>query len=298
MNKKLSLTVGIATCYGGESIIDTIKSIRASEKITKFKIILIADRVPLSEFVKKQLRKLKVEFYENLVESSQAKKRKQIIELTNTDLLILTQDDVLFSKTTLKKVISQFVKHPEITMLSILNKPVKATNFFESILNKGTDIVSKIAVNWDRGDNYLAVVGRFMAFRTNWVRKFDIRDSISTNDAYFYFQNRKLNGIYRYFPQAYVLFKNPQNMKEHLRKSSRFQLSKLEMEKYYGRLEKEYRIPTRIILSVLIEELFRDPIKMIFYIGVNIYTKIFRLDSKKILNVLWEIDSSTKKVTA
>lgn len=295
--KKLSLTVGITTCYGDESILDTVKSILESEGIGKFRFIIIADRVPISEKIKKVLQKNDVELIENKNESSQIVKQKQILAMTTSDIIILTQDDVLYDKGDLAKIVKAFEKDDNLTMVSVRNQPVKPTNFFEAILNTGTNINNRIAKIWRKGDNYLTVIGRCMAFKTSFIKqKFRMPDNVATTDAYYYFENKKNKGKYKFLPDVPVYFKNPQNLTEHMRKSSRFQYSQLEMSHYFPHLEKEYIKPTNIVMYAMIQEFLSNPIFFVLYLGVYIYTRMKKLTPSYVLNAVWEVDSSTKKV--
>lgn len=295
--KQLSLTVGITTCYGDISIIDTVKSIRASKGVDDFRFIIVADRVPISPEIKKVLKKYKVELIENKKEGSQVKKQKQILKLAKTDLIIFTQDDVLLDPNALTTVANQFTINSEITMVSILNKPIKATNLFENIISVGTNIANKTAKYWNNGDNYLSVIGRFMAFRTELVKnKFRLPESVATSDAYYYFENKRVEGIYKYLSEVYVNFKNPQNMKEHLRKSSRFQYSQKEMSYYFGDLKKEYIIPKAATIKALGEQFIENSIKTFLYFIIYFYTRILKMKSSAVLNPIWEVDLSTKKL--
>ncbi len=295
-HKKLTFTVGITTCYGDVSILETIKSIRNSVGVPDFKIIVIADRVPINDKIKKGFRRYKVQLIENKVETGQTKKQKQIIALAKTNILILTQDDVLLDKNALSSVMQRFEKHPDTTMISILNNPVKATSFFESVINVGTYIANKTALNWNNGNNYLSVIGRFMAFRTEFIRKFRISDYIATSDTYYYLENKRNKGIYEYISKVSVFFKNPQNVKEHLRKSSRFQYSSLEMSRFFKNIGREYKVPKYAIIKAVLQVFLENPIYTIFYFCVFLYTRFLKLNSKKVLNPVWEVDLSTKKI--
>lgn len=296
MINKLSLTVGITTCYGDESILQTVKSIRNSQGIKDFRFIIIADRIPISEKIKKELKKYKVELIENRVESGQMKKKKQILARTKSDILLFTNDDVLLSKNAIKKMLERFEKHPDTTLISIRNQPVKATSLFEEIISVGTNTAARIAKHWNNGDNFLSVIGRFEAARVPHLKKFRMPIQIATSDAFLYFENKRLGGRYEYIPEASVYFKNPQNMKEHLRKSSRFQFSKLEMSKYFKNLDEEYNVPLFVQLRAIFEQFIKDPIKFTLYIVVLIYTRIMRSKPKDVLDAVWEVDLSTKKI--
>ena len=279
--KKLSFTVGVTTCYGDVSIIDTVKSIRNSKNVGNFKFILIADRVALTAEIKKALKELRVDLIENKTESSLVRKQKQILSLTKTDLIIFTQDDVLFAPNTLSAVVKRFERHPKTTMISILNI--------------GTNIANKFAKYWNFGDNYLSVIGRFMAFKTDTINKFRMPD-VSSVDTFYYLENKRVNGTYEYLSNIPVYFKNPQNMTEHLRKSSRFQFSMLEMSHYFNHLSNEYNVPKLVQLRGFGEQFLESPFMTVFYILIYLYTRLLKMRPNVVLNTAWDIDVSTKKV--
>ena len=295
--KKLSLTVGITTCYGQQSIIETVKSLRSSKGITNFKFIIVADRIPLNSITKKGLKKYGVRLIENKEESSQMKKQKQFLKFVNSDLILLTQDDVLVDANTLNSAVEKFMANPNLDMVSVLNKPVRETTFFESVLSVGTNIASRVAKYWNDGDNYLSVIGRFMMFRTKFIKEqIRLREDVATSDAYYYFSTVTAGGVYKYIPSVAVYFKNPQNITEHLRKSSRFQFSKNEMGKYFGDLTSYYKVPKKAVIRAMSEEFLKNPIRFICYMGVFLYTRILRIEQKSVLNPIWEVDLSTKKI--
>lgn len=292
--KQLSLTIGITTCYGDPSILDTVRSIRASKGVGNFRFIIIADRVPILAGIKFELKKLNVELIENKIAAGQCPKKKQIIAMTTSDILVFMQDDVLIDDSALSSVISYFRKHPGTTFVSVRNTPLTALTLFESAISVGTHITNRIALRWNNGDNYLSVIGRFMAFQTHWIKKFQIPDTVATSDAYHYFENKRREGMYKYLPNIAVYFRNPQNMTEHLRKSSRFQYSKLEMSRYFRNIQNEYRVPLFVILHAVMMEFITRPIQFLLFIGIFFYTRLAKLDSQKVLNPIWETDVSTK----
>lgn len=295
--KNLSLTVGITTCYGHKSIMETVKSLRASKGVDSFKFIIVADRVPISSDIKKELKKYEVILIENKKEGSQMEKQKQILKLASSDLILLTQDDVLVNKDSLKTVVEEFSKDPQLSMVSVLNKPVVATNFFESVVNVGTNMANQIAKHWNSGSNYLSVIGRFMMFRTQFIKEnIKLREEVATSDAYYYFSTTTAGGKYKYLPGVAVLFKNPQSMTEHLRKSSRFQYSRKEMSKYFNDLTLHYKIPKMVILRAILYEFIKNPAKFICYIAILLYTRILKMKPKSVLNPNWEVDLSTKRI--
>ena len=296
--KSLSLTVGITTCFGDASILNTVKSIRSSKRIRNFRFIIVSDRVKFNNAVKKEFKKYGIEHIENKNEASQIEKQKQILKIVKSDLLVLTQDDVLLDPNALAQVVLNFRKNNKLTMVSILNKPTQATNLFEDILNIGTNIANKTAKNWKNGNNYLSVIGRFMVFRTDFIKhKFRLLSEVATSDAYYYFENKRAGGKYKYLSDVYVEFKNPQNIKEHMRKSSRFQYSNMEMSHYFKNINREYEVPYLATAEAVIDQLIQEPVKTVLYFGVFAYTRILKLKSAVVLNPIWEVDLSTKNIS-
>ena len=295
--KQLTITVGITTCYGEASIVDTVRSIRASQNIPSFRFIIVADRVPVPPAVKQELATLGVELVERPGSASQLVKQKLILSMTTSDLLVFTQDDVLFAPDTLARIVRKFAEHPRTTFVAVNNTTAQPQNRFEAALNVGTRVAMRMAELWRGGDNYLAVVGRLMAFRTAWLKTITIPDNVVSSDAYFYFENKRRGGTFAYLPQAAIVFRNPQNMKEHLRKSARFQHSKREMVGYFGPdIVREYFVPTRAKIRAMLEEALRHPLSFAHYVAVYAYSRFMCEQPKTALNANWEVDRSTKQV--
>ncbi|OGH19186.1 MAG: hypothetical protein A3D74_04175 [Candidatus Levybacteria bacterium RIFCSPHIGHO2_02_FULL_37_13] len=296
--KKTILTVGITTCYGGESILETVKSIRKSKGIDRFRFIIVADREPINSKIKKEFKKYGVELIENKVEGSQFKKKKQILKLCNTDLIVFTNDDVLFGQNTLKTVINEFQKNKKTTLVSVYNQPIKSESLAERAISIGTNIVNRISKDWNSGDNYLSVIGRFEATRTSWIKGyFDLKDDVVSSDQYMYFENKRNGGKFKYLSSVSIFFRNPQSLQEHLRKSSRFQYSKEEMSKYFGYAPLDYKIPRLTFLKAVVREFLKNPVFFIFYILISLYTRIFKISLNESLNPNWQVDLSTKRIS-
>jgi hypothetical protein len=94
-----------------------------------------------------------------------------------------------------------------------------------------------------------------------------------------------------------LTFRNPQNMREHLRKSGRFQHSEREMTAHFGaRVTQEYRIPFDCKLRAIGKEAAQYPLDLICYLAIYAYSRFARERAEKALEVNWEVDRSTKRV--
>lgn len=297
-NIKLSAMVGIYTCYGGPSLVRAIESIRVSEAGNDVEILVVADGQPLTQDILKRLNELKVDVREQPGLSPQAVKIRKIISLCESDVLILTQDDVIFDNRAVKQIIGVFAGDPSVTMTGAKILPVPAKTFFEKIVEVGVSLVQRIGAKWNRGDNYLLSNGRCLAFKTEAIKKFSIPDDVVSLDAYLYFENRNKNGKFAFAKNSIIYNKSPLYLREHKKQSSRYSYSRLEISDYFSgfNLVREYRIPLGIVFSSLAKEFFSRPFYTTLYCFMQAYVYIFRGRRKKILNPLWKTDESTKRI--
>lgn len=295
--QNLSFTVGIPTYYGGPSLVAAVKSIRASKNVGKFRLIVSVDANPLKPAIRKQLKEFDVEIIDNKKRGGQVARLKQIISMTRTELVVLTQDDIKFPPDTLAKIITAFKENPKVTLVNATLLPLPAQSFIETIIEAGVRLTLAIGRTWNKGDNYLLASGRCQVFRTKFVKKFVIKEEVINSDAYFYFENKRHKGKFLALADAVVYNRSPQTISEHLKQSRKFQLSKQENERYLKKnLSKEYIIPRSIILNALLASLVVRPFKTVSYLLVLGYTKLFGRDMFANVTRYWDTDASTKEI--
>ncbi len=297
-DKPLSVTVVIPTCYGGDSLITTAESILASINIAKFRFMIVSDRYPIKPETKQKLESMGIEIYWNAVEGSQPKKLKQAREMISSDLYIFTQDDIYFYPETLARLVGAFEEDASLTMAAagILPNPNPET-WVETGMASNIRMVYDMAKRWNDGDNYLAASGRCLAFRMSIFKQFRIPDKLVNADMYFYLENRRLGGKFCMVPDAKVVIRPPQRMKDQIGPSSRFQFQQEELSKIFPEdLSKYYAIPISILLTAMFKELFKPPVGIIPYAWIYIVSRILRQPVKIVSNPNWNVDVSTKKM--
>lgn len=296
-NKKPTFMVGIPTCYGGESLINTVKTLRASKGVSSFRILIVADRTPIKKSIKDKLKKMGVVVYWNEIEGSQFKKLKQLIQKCKEDVFIFTQDDITFDEYTLKNILKAFEENPQATMVSTTVMPLSPITFFESIKTSETRIHDKITKKWNYADNYFASSGRCISFKTKHIKRFRIPENIVNGDTYLYFENKRLKGIHLHEPTSRVFIRCPQRFRDEIGPSSRYQYSKQEMEKYFDfDLDGEYKIPLNLLIHVFLDELKSNPFRTTLLIIVTLFLRLKRQHVSIASNPVWKVDISTKKV--
>ncbi|MBU0569488.1 glycosyltransferase, partial [Patescibacteria group bacterium] len=243
MKKQSNITVGIPTYYGGTALVKAVKSVLATKGVGKFRLIVCVDGNPLSSSVSQKLKKLGIEVVFSKQRGGQVARIKQIIGLTKTDLLILTQDDIKFEPDVIAKIIKAFEENSKVTMVGARLYPFPAKTFFESVIEVGVRLMHKIGYEWRNGDNFLLSSGRCLAFRTKFIKKFNIPEEVVNSDAYLYFENKRNGGTFKPLTDAVVYNKSPQNLKEQLKQSRKFQFSLEELTCYVDiDLSEEYKI--------------------------------------------------------
>ena len=297
MNKQLSFTVGIPTYYGGPGLVKTVRSILASEGVGKFRFIVNVDGNPLQPKIEQELKSLGVEVVLAKKRGGQVARINQMIAMAKTDILVLTQDDILFEKDTLQKVVNAFRENSRVTMVSARLLPMPAKIMFEKIIEVGIHILYRIADNWKGGDNYLLSSGRLIAFRTNFAKKLHIPEEVINSDAYLYFENKRRGGRFLALKDAVVYNKSPQNLKEHLKQSRKFQYSSEELQHFLkSDLSFEYNIPHSLAIRAYISEFVHNPFYTTAYLLVFLYTRFFGRGMYTNAKRFWDTDKSTKKI--
>lgn len=295
----MTLTIAIATNHPGLHLTKTVRSIRESYGIMNAHIVVVADSFPISSQVKAKLDHYHVSYMQLKRPESQAAKLKRIISRTKTTHITLTQDDVLFDKQTLWRVIQCFESDPHATFVGAQNIPLPAKTMLEKAISVGTILNNRIARSWRGGDNYLACMGRVMAFPTTWLTSMPIPNDVTSLDAYLYFMNKKMGGKYVCTWSYPVYFRTPSTLSEHVDKSSRFQYSFEEMRGYqeFKNLPSEYAVPILLSLRALLISLITDPLSTCIYLGIFLYTKMNRRSRVESLNSTWRADVTSKQLS-
>lgn len=295
MKKQLSITVGIPTRYAGNSLLKTVQTIYASNNVSDIKCIIVADSVPLSDTLERELKKLGAKVYWNSTPGSQFKKLKQCIDKSKSDIFIFTQDDITFRPDTISEIVKTFSKHPSITMVGTRILPLPPVTLFEKSMTSMLRIVDRVSGSWNKGKNYLSASGRCLSFRLDTLKKFNIRENIVNGDMYLYLENKRVGGEFMRSRKSIVYIRCPQTVKDQIGPSSRYQFSLTELTQYFKfDIKPEYAIPLLVITLATFYEVISHPISAVLYFFVFIYTRIKKQPFYTI-SPIWKIDESTKR---
>ena len=295
------VTIGIPTYVGGPSLVKTVDSLLASEAVPAFRLIVSVDGKKLDPEIKAALiRDPRVEVIENEVRRGQVGGIRQILSLSSDqDIVILTQDDLLFDARCISEMVGTFERNHELTMVTAEACPLSPTTFFERIVHAGFFTVKRIEREWNGGDNFLNASGRCIAFRRPMTKNVfeEIQEEVINCDAHFYFINRKYGGVFIRQPKARYFFRSPKTLAEHLKQSKKYQNVASELYKF-RRIDvaREYAIPTGLKIKAAILGFLSKPLLFPLYVLTLLYTRLHTDQTFKKATRFWDTDESTKEI--
>ena len=293
-----SLTIGIPTYVGGPSLVKTVESLLSSE-YRDFRLIVSVDGKKLDPEIKAAITKdPRVEVIENEVRRGQVGGIRQIIGLNQSDLLFLTQDDLLFDREMVGKIVALFEQDPVVTMVAAEGVPLPPAVLFERVVHAGFYVARRIERMWNQGDNYLLATGRGLAFRKPMADRIreEIQEEVISCDAHFYFINKKAGGKFAFADGAKYYLRSPKTLHDHIKQSQKFLALPEELKKYRGiDLDREHPLPVEVKMRATVLEFLRNPFYLSLYMLVLFYTRLKKNPFLK-ASRFWDVDLSTKEI--
>lgn len=297
-NKKLSVTVGIPA-YNEEANIGHLINSVLNQKGDNFvlkEIIVISDasKDKTAEIVK-NIPDNRIIFNENKERIGQALNQNKIAEQFSGDVLIFLNADTLpRSEYYIQKMVAPFYLNKNLGITSSRVVPMKAEKFFEQIINFSVPMKEDMVRRMNNGNNIYACHGRGRAFSYSFMKQFRWIGAVS-EDAYSYIMCKKLGYDFAYVRDAEILYRSPQNFKDHMRQSVRFFKGQKNLAEHTSSIivMKEHKIPTFIIFTSVAKYFFKNPFLFLMYISILIYAKILSIGKKR-LSLRWDISGSSK----
>ena len=165
------------------------------------------------------------------------------------------------------------------------------------MINYSQVFKESIFVKWNGGNNFYSCYGRARAFSRGLLNKMHWPPVHSSEDVYSYLFCIEKGFKFRHLSHVSVIYKSPDNLRDHKKQSDRFRLSKHVMRKYFSRsfVDENYRVPLGIFLWELVVYFFKNPLMMSSYILVSILVMLTPLEVTS-AGPLWAISPSSKKL--
>lgn len=259
-------------------------------------IIVISDasKDKTAEIVK-SIPDNRIIFSENKERIGQALNQNKIIKRFSGDILVLLNADVLPSNEYyIQKMVEPFYSNENLGIASSRIIPMDAETFFEHIINFSVHMKEDMVRRMNNGSNIYACHGRGRAFSRAFLKQFTWDHAVS-EDAYSYLMCKRLGFDFAYVRDAEVLYRSPQNLKDHMRQSTRFFKGQKNLAKHmpFKMVAGEHSIPLLVILASLIKFFLKNPFFFVTYIAILGAAKglSFKMEEA---SIKWEASPSSK----
>ncbi len=295
MKHSIQVSIGIPAYNEARNIKKLLHSLleQKEDGITIREIIVVSDGSTDQTPQKvKEIKDKRIIFMDDKKRLGKSVRLNQIFQSFTGDILFLVDADITILDNELMAKTVRSVALDKSGIIGINALPLPATTFFEQILEAGVSGMKETAKHWRNGNNYLSFKGCFLAMDGKLARSIQMPMQLVNNDAYLYFSAIQGGYTPKYLENSSVFYRSPMTFTDHIKQTSRFQSSRLELEKYFTLdWEKEYNIPTQIIVDSLVRTFLKRPITTSAYLGINFYSK---LRKQKNIKSTWSIASSTK----
>ncbi len=221
----------------------------------------------------------------------------EIFKKAKGDIVISIDADVLPENTkTFFHLLERFNENG-VEFVSGRSLPLPPRNFLEKSIN-----ISRMA--WDTfrdtlkdGNGVYACNGKFYAITQKLASELTFPETGTEDQGYIYFFCLKEKYKVRGCKEAKILFRSPNNIREHVKQIKRYQGNVGLTDEFGEIVDKEYAIPTDLLRKEKMKLFIKYPAHCLFlaiinYYAKNIYNPVAKTDQK------WEIQSSTKEAIA
>lgn len=300
-NEKLLITVGIPTYEASSSLVVTLHSIynqTAWNQICEV-IVMVDGKNKVSEDILQKTANPKLKIFYYSKQEGQSARINNIIEATNGDVLVLTNDDIILKVDAVEKILKSWQKNgPGLLAGHVI--PLPSQSYVEKILEIQNKITYKIVEMIGGGNNYLACNGRLIALSSKFAKTLRIPREIKNNDAYIYVSSKIKNIRFVYVAEAVCYFRNPSRLGEYFKQSIKFQNSIADNARFFVEdISVYYKIPKYILFKAFLFVFMKNPIKSVIYLTFKFCAIILSVYRKKSLisqSGIWETDKSTKSI--
>ncbi|MBI4130387.1 glycosyltransferase family 2 protein [Candidatus Roizmanbacteria bacterium] len=295
-NKAIRITVGIPTYEAGDSLVTALESLYHQtyfDHIERVMVVVDGNTIPGRILHKIHNPKLAVVYASQ--RKGQPSRINDIFNDAHTDLVILTNDDVVLSNDAIEHIVRNFRK-TSADLLSCSVTPLPEKTLLERILKVGYEINRSIYLSWNNADNYLSCNGRLLVLSKRFYKTVTVPEKVWNNDAFLYLFAKVHNFSYAHEENAIASYRMPTRLGEHIKQSSKFKQSLEENNNYFrSNIATFYTIPPLLFFRSVFVSLLSKPVLTSFYIMVSLITA-FSLVPLNSAFGYWETDSSTKKI--
>lgn len=225
----------------------------------------------------------------------QAYAQNKIINLCRSDILVLLNADISITDTTfVDTLVRPIIQDNQIGLVSAPVTPLKPLGLLDKVLNFSVIFKYALYSSVRNGKNVFSCHGRVRAFSKKLYKNFRF-PTIVTEDAYSYFFCLTEGFKFEFQPDTTVYFRSPTSLRDHLKQSKRFFLSRHDLSAYFSKelIREEYAIPPYLLAKTIINYFLKNPFYMTFYCFIVLLSLLYPTQHN---NTLFTPSVSSKKL--
>lgn len=292
------LTVGIPA-FNEEANIRFILNDLLAQKTKSFrleKIIVNSDGSTdntINEVSKVKSKKIII--LNNKKRAGRVLRQNQIINLTDSEVLVLVDADTQIKDKNFLEKISRPILKNKADLTSVRVEELPNSTFISRVLESSMKLKKFVFESINNGNNLYTCHGRARAFSKNLYQSIRFKDSIN-EDAFSYLFAITNGFKYQFVKNTQIYYQLPSRLSDHESQSIRFIQSKALLEKTFGKIlvSESYKLPKVTVFLSMMKFFAKNPINLIVYALIYFISKI---KSKLIKSKnTWVISKSSKKL--
>lgn len=303
MKTKLPTVTIAISAFNEESNIENFLKSALTQKEDGFKIesIWVHSDGSTDNTVKiaNSIKSKKIKIFNHKKRIGKSDRLNTIYKSLKSDILVQSDADIIFAHSkVVRDLIRPLIKNSKIGMCGGHPEPVKGKTFTEKSINLSFEVYAKLRKEVRDGNNKFSVDGRLLAYKKDLVKKIKVPSTMIANDLYTFFCCLANGYQYKYVKTARVLFRSPENLRDHLKQNIRFESAASRMKRYFSPelVDRETYIPRYLLLKNLLINFVKNPLMAMYILLINQYCRIVSVKREKTLSAVWAMADSTKKL--
>lgn len=304
MNKRISITIGIAT-YNAEKNINTLLNAVFFQKIKGGEIeeiIVHLDKCTDNTLKIVQGRKNKKT---KLINSNKrqgfAQSIIKILRKSTNDIVVLLNDDIkITDKQLIHNLIKPFLKEKKVGLVSDNPQPLEPKTFIEKSVISTFKAYKRMRYEFKSGNNKYTCDGKILALSKFFVESIDFpknRKEMGNVDTYLYLSCLKNGFKYRHVRRAKVFYRCPTTIEDYINLTVRNNSNSYLLKKRFGELvNEEYNKPNNRLRYYMLLEFLKNPLGCLFTFICGIYCKLNARFYYQRFSPTWSVVKSTKNL--
>lgn len=299
---KTTVTVGIPVYNEENNIANLIESILKQDDSTYIldHIVVISDNSTDStnDLVQKLSSKYpQISLIAHTDRKGKCQRLNDLFQSNTSEVLVIFDGDIaLAGNKVLEHIVSCF-NDPDVSLVGVQDKPVKATRFQHKIINAWFNLWARIRMSYKYGINIYNIHGNALVLRKNFAKTIKYPAGLTADQDYLYLAMVSQKRRFAFAKDAIIYFYTAETLKEFFSQTSRFLTEKKSLYSIFGNwIEMEYFIPRSHMFEKIVEAVIGDPIftslALIMYLRLLLFT---RQDDPLQKEGMWRQVQSTKK---